>query len=136
MSNEQYLIASYFAVAAGALASGVLTAVVMRGPLVKAVRCVARPFSKLLGRGLVVWCILAAMLGFLSVSYMDCNHDSYDSVVADRPHIEQVTHSLASSSLNYLTLGVFVYTLGLSVMLVLPRPRPVEPQNAPENTNS
>lgn len=120
MSNEQYLIVSYFAVAAGSLVAGVATALLLRGPLKLTLAGFTQGLRRLMPRWLAAWCLLAVMLGFLSVSYIDCGHSSYTSIVNDRPHMENVSRAQASVAVEYLIIGVLVYTLALSIVLVLP----------------
>jgi hypothetical protein len=120
MTNEQYLIVSYFLVAGGSVAAGAVTALILRGPLRKAIAWIAAPAGRFLGRGLVAWTLLAAMLGFLSVSYFDCGHKTYDSIVQDRDHMVQVTHSQIQTIFLWLLIALMAYALGLAVMLALP----------------
>jgi hypothetical protein len=120
MTNEQYLIVSYFIVAGGSAVAGAVTVLILRGPLRKAVAWIAAPVGRFLGRGFVAWILLAAMLGFLSVSYFDCNHSTYQSIVQDREHMVQVTHSQVSAIFQYLLIALLAYSLGLAVMLALP----------------
>ena len=120
MTNEQYLIVSYFIVAAGSVAAGAVTALFLRGPLRKAVAWIAAPVGRFLGRGFVAWTLLAVMLGFLSVSYFDCGHSTYQEVVRDRDHMVEVTHYQVAFMLMYLLIALMAYSLGLAVMLALP----------------
>jgi hypothetical protein len=120
MTNEQYLITSYFIVAGGSVVAGAVTALILRGPLRKAVAWIAAPVGRFLGRGFVAWILLAAMLGFLSVSYSDCSHGTYQSIVQDPEHMVKVTHSQVSAIFQYLLIALMAYSLGLAVMLALP----------------
>jgi hypothetical protein len=114
---------SYFIVAGGSVVAGAVTALILRGSLRKAVAWIAAPVGRFLGRGFVAWTLLAAMLGFLSVSYFDCNHGTYQSIVQDREHMVKVTHTQVSAIFQYLLIALMAYSLGLAVMLALPRTR-------------
>lgn len=120
MTNEQYLIVSYFVVAGGSVVAGAVTALALRGPLRKAVAWIAAPVGRFLGRGFVAWTLLAAMLAFLSVSYFDCGHSTYQSIVQDRGHMVKVTHHQVETILQWLLVALMAYSLGLAVMLALP----------------
>jgi hypothetical protein len=120
MTNEQYLIVSYFLVAGGSVVAGAVTALFLRGPLRKAVAWIATPVGRFLGRSFVAWTLLAAMLGFLSISYFDCNHGTYQSIVQDPRHMVKVTHSQIQAVFQWLLIALMAYSLGLAVMLALP----------------
>ena len=120
MTNEQYLIVSYFIVAGGSVVAGAVTALVLRGPLRKTVAWISAPVGRFLGRSFVAWILLAAMLAFLSVSYFDCRHDTYKSIVQDRDHMVQVTHNQVMTIFQWLLIALMAYSLGLAVMLALP----------------
>ena len=111
MTSEQYLIVSYFtAVACGVLAA-VVTVLALRKGLAEAVATVMAPLGRVLRRVLPVWLILVVLCGFLSVSYMDCDHHDYEGVVADRPHLVATTHTQASRMAAYLGVGLLAYTV-------------------------
>ena len=80
MSNESYLICSYFAAAGIGLFLAALTASELARPLREAVAGLTEPMARILRRVLPVWLILAVLLGFMSVTYFDCAHDSYATV--------------------------------------------------------
>jgi nitrate reductase gamma subunit len=119
MTNEQYLYVSYFAAAgAGVLSAGVTT-LVLRGPLRHAIARFTAPARKFMGRSLVLWLVMGAIFAFTSVTYFDCGHSTYKSVVEDMPHMVAKTHEQASSILKYLLVGVLTYALALAVILAI-----------------
>ena len=88
VTNEQYLYVSYF-VAAGA---GITAAAVMIVWLGRTHReatggAAAKGLGIVLRRAFPTWLVLAVLLGFMSVTYYDCGHDSYTAIVADREHL-------------------------------------------------
>ena len=78
---------------------------------------VAKKLGTILRRVFPTWLILAVLLGFMSVSYFDCGHNSYAGIVADRPHLVSRTHEQASAMLLYLAIALVVY--GFILMLFL-----------------
>ena len=130
MTNEQYLIVSYFTAAGGGLVMAVITAALLRGALRQALRSVLSPLGRLLRRVLPAWLILAVLFAFMSVSYFDCTHHTYQEVVADRPHMIDVTRAQIQHMLLYVSIAMFAYTLGLAVMLAIsPRIAGNEPKD-------
>ena len=125
MTNEQYLIVSYFAAAGGGVVMAVITAMILRSPLRQAVGGILSPLGRLLRRLLPAWLILFVLFAFMTVSYFDCSHQTYQKIVTDRPHMIRVTHSQAQHMLLFAGVALFVYVLGLAVILVV-RPRTVE----------
>ena len=114
MTNEQYLHVSYFSAAAAGLALAVITAAVLAGPHRQATAGAAiRKLGAILRRALPTWLVLAVLLGFASVSYIDCSHENYAKVVADREHLIRKTQEQASSMMLYLavTIGAYGFVL-------------------------
>jgi len=119
VTNEQYLIVSYFAAAGGGLLAAVVTTVILRGPLRQSLRSAVLPLGRLLRRALPVWLILLVLCAFMSVSHLDCTHHTYQDVVTDRPHMIQVTRTQAQHMLFYLSAALFAYAISLAVMLAI-----------------
>ena len=115
MSTERYLYISYFA----ALACGVVLAcglaAMLAGPLRKA--AVVRPIGTVVRRAFPVWLLLAVLLGFMSVSYIDCAHEDYADVLADGEHLVRKTQDQAVAMMRYVAIGLVVW--GMVVMLLL-----------------
>ena len=121
MTNEQYLIVSYFTVAGGGIVAAMATAALLRAPLRNALGRLSRSACAYLGRFLPTWLVLAALLAFVSVSYIDCAHTTYQSVVDDDVHLVATTHRQIGRIFTYLAIGVFTYALALAVFLVVHR---------------
>ncbi len=115
MTNEQYLYISYFAAVVGTGLAAVIAAALARpnrratiGPILKWLGAIMR-------RVLPVWLLLAVLLGFMSVSYIDCGHPNYSDVVADHPHMVQKTQEQVSR----MTLGLVAVLVAYSFLLIL-----------------
>jgi hypothetical protein len=118
VTNEEYLHASYFA----AIAIGVLVAVASAAWLASGHReathgpGVAR-LGKVVRRAFPPWLILAVLLGFASVTYFDCGHDTYGKIVADRAHLVSKTQEQAAAMARYLAVAIMGYGFVMVLML-------------------
>jgi hypothetical protein len=118
MSNEQYLIVSYFFVGALAIVIAMAAYAYLRRPLAGLARAfpnlhLASVLKKLFPAGLV----LPALAGFLSVSYRSCQHESYESIVADRSYLVGKNQQQLSAICSFLVLAVLGW--GIVVLLSL-----------------
>jgi len=118
VTNEQYLYVSYF-VAAG---TGITAAAVMilwlgRAHHEATAGATAKNVGMVLRRVFPTWLILAVLLGFMSVTYFDCNHDSYATIVADREHLIHKTQEQVTAMCRYLAVALVAY--GFVMMLFL-----------------
>ena len=112
VTNEMYLYVSYFAAIIFGLIFALVTMAILRKPHKKAttdvkagklgsfIRCIFPP-----------WLILAALLGFISVSYFDCSHTDYAQIVADRNHLINKTQEQLSMMLICIAIALFTYCL-------------------------
>ena len=117
-SNEQYLFWSYFIAVAAGLAAAVVTVLILAGAnRLATAGPTAKRLATILRRIFPTWIILAVLLGFMSVSYFDCGHSSYDSIIKDRPHLVRTTHAQASAMPFYLAVAIIVYGFVLLLFL-------------------
>ncbi|MHC4986549.1 MAG: hypothetical protein ACYTFO_10390 [Planctomycetota bacterium] len=119
MTNETYLVVSYFAAAVGGVVLALITAALLLSPAGQAFGERLRPVGRLFRRVLSPWLVLTAIFAFMTVSYFDCTHHTYDDVVTDRDHLEAVTVSQASRIVLALTIALFLYAIALTVALGL-----------------
>jgi hypothetical protein len=63
------------------------------------------------------WLILAALLAFMSVSYFDCSHNTYQEVINDKSHLVSVTREQISRILSWLAVALYFYGLLLVLFL-------------------
>jgi hypothetical protein len=111
MTNEHYLVVSYFAAAGAGVVAAVAVALVLRTPLREALAVCATSLAPVVRRSLPAWLVLAVLLGFLSVTYFDCGHHSYEEIVADRQHLVSKTCEHGSAMALYVAGGLVVFSL-------------------------
>ena len=119
MSNERYLIVSYFVLALVSLALGLAAYLVLRRPFAAIAEAVAgRLRSSILKRVLAVSMTLAAVLGFLTVSYtqQSCGR-SYEEIVKDRGFLVQMNEQQFQAASNWIVYAVFAWGVVVVVCL-------------------
>ncbi|MCE5326509.1 MAG: hypothetical protein LLG01_08840 [Planctomycetaceae bacterium] len=122
MTNEQYLIVSYFSAAAAGVLAAVATALLLRRPLREAVARFAVPVRRFMTRSLFAWFVLAALLVFMSVGYFGtCDHKTYQSVVEDMPWMISKTRFQIQRVSAVLFVAVLTYAMSMAVVLIIPR---------------
>jgi cobalamin biosynthesis protein CobD/CbiB len=119
MSNEQYLIVTYFGFGLLSIVLGTAVSLWLRKPFVGTAEGVAnlhlvRQLRRMFSPGI----ILSALAGFLSVSY-GCP-PNYEKIVADRDFMIMKNHEQVAECLFYLTIAVmaWVFIITLAIALV------------------
>jgi len=115
MSNEQYLVVSYFSVGALSTLIAMAAYAFLRRPLDGLARSfpsrnLASVLKKLFPAGLM----LPALAGFLSVTYRSCG-ESYSSIIASRSYLVGKNQEQLSAICFFLMLAV----LGWGVVILL-----------------
>jgi hypothetical protein len=115
MSNEQYLVVSYFSVGALSTVIAMAAYAFLRRPLDRLARSfpnrnLASVLKKLFPAGLA----LPALAGFLSVTYRSCG-ESYSSIIASRSYLVGKNQEQLSAICFFLMLAV----LGWGVVILL-----------------
>jgi len=118
MSNEHYLIVSYFVFALVSLALGVAAYRVLRRPFAAIAEAVAGLRGVMLRRTLALSLALAAVLGFLSVSYVDCNR-GYDQIVKDRSLMDEINRQQLQHAGNWIVFAVLAWGFMVVVLLAI-----------------
>jgi hypothetical protein len=112
MTNEHYLIASYFVAAALSAGLGAIAYLLLRrsfGGVADAAS--GKRLSALLKR-LFPWGLLfPALLGFVSVSYQGCNRTAYQEIVEDRGYLVAKNQEQISSALFYILVAVVFWNV-------------------------
>ena len=117
MTNEQYLYVSYFAAVGVALGMVVVVTMILRRPHAEALGATTSRLGPMLRRVFPPWLILAVLMGFLSVSYFDCGHGTYESIVENREYLVRKTGEQTSAMARYLAAALTGY--GLVMVLAL-----------------
>lgn len=116
MTNEQFLYISYFGAAVGGIGLAVLTAIILARSARQATESHFVPqLGRFLRRALPPWLILTVLLGFISVSYMECR--SYAEVVADRDYLIDKTQEQAYHMSLCLAIALMAYAFVLVLFL-------------------
>jgi len=107
VTNEQLLYVTYFGAAAAGAILAVGTVLLLNRPLRRLLQTAG--FGKLLGHLFPTWIILAAILGFISVNYVECK--KYSEIVNDRGYIIDKTRELVYHIAFAIKLAVFIYAV-------------------------
>jgi hypothetical protein len=111
LTNEQYLIVSYFVCAALSVAAGVLVYLYLRRPFAGVADAASgKHLPTILKRLLPCGLVFPALLGFLSVSYESCN-STYSGIVADRSLLVAKNHEQISAILFCIVIAVIFWNL-------------------------
>lgn len=118
MTNEMYLYVSYFAAIMLGLVLATVTWGILHGPHRETTTAAkVRKLGSLMRRIFPSWLILAVLLAFISVSYIDCDHTNYAQVVADRGHLVGKTQEQVYTMLAWLAIALFIYCSVLVLFL-------------------
>jgi len=118
VTNEQYLYISYFVAAAGGVGLATLTAIILARPNRQATEGQILPkLGRFLRRAFPSWLVLMVLLAFVSVSYIDCAHENYSKVVADRDHLVNKTQEQVFQMSIYLSIALMSYAVVLMLFL-------------------
>lgn len=111
MTNDRYLILSYFVCAALSLAAGLLVYLYLRRPFAGVADTASgKHLPSILKRLFLCGLLFPALLGFLSVSYKGCGK-SYADVVASRTYLVAKNQEQISAILFYIVVAVLFWNL-------------------------
>lgn len=119
MSNEHYLIASYFLVAVVSLCLGTAAYRVLRTPFAAIAELVAGTRSTILKRAMAVSMTIAAVLGFLGVSYTQRGCKTYEQVVQSREYLVQLNRSQLRGTGDWIVYAVFTWCVVVLICLLV-----------------
>ena len=118
MTNEHYLYGSYFIAVASGTGLAAITAALLRNAHCRALASSATEgIGRILRRVFPAWLILAVLLGFVSVTYVDCGHTNYAQVIADGRHLVAKSQQQASRMLHCLAGTLMAYAIMLTALL-------------------
>jgi hypothetical protein len=122
VSNEHYLIVSYFLVGLVSLCLGIAVYRVLRTPFAAiAEAATGRLRSRVLTRALGFCMTLAAVLGFLSVSYNQRGCVSYEQVIKNRYSLVQNSKEQLQGTGEWIVSAVFLWCIVVLICLVVLR---------------
>jgi hypothetical protein len=111
MTNDRYLIVSYFAVAALAIAFAWATWLYLRRSFGRIINTLPMGnLSQILKAMFPAGLFLPAFLGFVSVSYHGCGK-SYEEIVKDRSYLIQKNQEQISSILLWIAAAILFWNL-------------------------
>jgi H+/Cl- antiporter ClcA len=111
LTNEQYLIVSYFVCAVLSVAAGLLVYLYLRRPFAGVADAASRKnLPSILKRLFPCGLIFPALLGFLSVSYQGCGK-SYADIVASRGYLVAKNQEQLSAILFYVVVAILFWNL-------------------------
>ena len=111
MTNEHYLIVSYFVCALFSLAAGMLVYLYLRRPFAAVAESApGKHLPAILKRLFPCGLLFPALLGFLSVSYQGCGK-SYADIVASRGYLLLKNQEQISAILFYVVVAVLFWNL-------------------------
>jgi hypothetical protein len=117
MTNDRYLVISYFVSAGICLGAGMLVYFHLRRSLgAFADAAFARRLGTILKRLFPFGLLLPALMGFMSVTYLSCNHTTYEKIVESRKYLVEKNQEQLSSTLFSLAVAILVWDLVLIVV--------------------
>lgn len=112
MSNEHYLIVSYFGFCVVTLCLGVAVYLVLRRPIAQLADALLGNTGGRVVRGVLsTTLLLAALTGFFGISYTEtgCNRLKYQDVIKEKSYLNEVNRKQLHNSADWLLVTVFVW---------------------------
>ena len=121
MSNERYLIVSYFVSAVACSGLGVVVYLVLRKPFGAIADAIAgKDRASLLKRALTLTLTVAGLLGFLGYSYNQQGCTSYEQVIKNRATLVDANVQQVQGAVDWLVWTVLLWgvlvIIGLKVL--------------------
>ena len=111
MTNEQYLVVSYFTVGLLSFAFALATYLLLRHSFIGVTQAVRGKLSIILRRLFFIGIILPALFGFFSVSFRSCSKETYVQIIADRSYLVAKNQEQLSASLSYIVIALLLWGL-------------------------
>lgn len=111
MTNEQYLVVSYFTVGLLSFAFALATYLLLRHSFIGVTQAVRGKLSIILRRLFFIGIILPALVGFFSVSFRSCSKETYVQIIADRSYLVAKNLEQLSTSLSYIVIALLLWGL-------------------------
>ena len=111
MTNEQYLVVSYFTVGLLSFAFALATYLLLRHSFIGVTQAVRGKLSIILRRLFFIGIILPALVGFFSVSFRSCSKETYVQIIADRSYLVAKNQEQLSTSLSHIVIALLLWGL-------------------------
>jgi hypothetical protein len=111
MTNEQYLVVSYFTAGLLSFAFAFATYLLLRHSFIAVTQAVRGKLSIILRRLFFIGIILPALGGFFSVSFRSCSKETYVRIIADRSYLVAKNQEQLSTSLSYIVIALLLWGL-------------------------
>lgn len=118
MSNEQYLIVSYFTIGLVAFLLALATYYLFRKSIMTLSDNFRSKLSVVIRRFFLIGIVLPALFGFFSVSFRSCSESNYTKIIADRSYLVAKNQEQLASALFYLVIALLIWGLIVAVMLI------------------
>lgn len=110
MTNDTYLVVSYFICAALSIALGTVVYLLLRGPFAVVADAAPRKHLRsILKRLFPIGLLLPGLLGFVSVSYQSCNRQTYAKIVESRRYLVEKNQEQISATLLSIVVAVLLW---------------------------
>jgi len=112
MTNERYLIVSYFFCAALSVALGTVVYLFLRRPFADIADATSRNHLRsILKRLFPIGLLFPAVLGFVSVSYQSCGRRTYEKIVESRRYLVEKNQEQISSIFLSILAAVLLWNV-------------------------
>jgi len=119
MTNEEYLITSYFAVGIICIGLSVLIYALLKDSFEKTVSsCSGTKLPIILKKLFFIGILFPALMGFFSVSYRDCK-GSYKSIIADKTYLIIKNQAQLSAATWYLVFALVIWSFVVALILMI-----------------
>ena len=119
MTNEEYLITSYFAVCIICIGLSVLIYALLKDSFEKTVSSyTGTKLPIILKRWFFIGILFPALMGFFSVSYRDCK-GSYKNIITDKTYLVFKNQAQLSAATWYLVFALVIWSLVVALILLM-----------------
>ncbi|MBN2120543.1 MAG: hypothetical protein JW734_05770 [Candidatus Omnitrophica bacterium] len=125
MSNEQYLIVSYFTIFAGICGACLVVYRLLRSSFSRLIETLGRKdLAIILRKIFLLGILLPAYFAFFSVSFHGCSKDTYEKIIAHRQYLIFKNQEQITKSLFYISIAVLAWGfLGGALICLLKDPK-------------
>lgn len=109
MTNEQYLVVSYFIVGLLSLGFALATYLWLRHSFIAVTQAVGGKLSMILRRLFFIGIIFPALVGFFSVSFRSCSKQTFAQIIADRSYLVAKNQEQLSTSLSHIVIALLLW---------------------------